>query len=356
MRPPRRLAKSTSPTVLGRVPARARTALAAGAGAIAATWLGSQYQAEGLARIAPAVAGLGAGIALERWGLVPGLGYGVAAGGIAASLMGPVRARGQKPAPGVALTIWSGDGLERAWAAQRSAVAAVRPQILCLHYGGIGTDQGTGRIVREAREICGNDLRFWVEVYADDAVAQGPDQLVRFAGALARSMDAEAVVWDAERAFRSASGAQAAQRLLDASHASFEDQIVGHTAYSSPRVHAETYPWGAWLGGDGYRLRADFSLAQLYPFGDERREGMIPGGTMDLLARAAWGGWAGAKEDGAIAPDLRVGAYLPGAHVPADALVRAAANTSLVAVWPWHGVFDAEAMAAAGALRRRMGG
>lgn len=328
--------------------------LAAGAGALGAYWIGRQFPAESVGRVTPAVLGAAAGYAVERAKILPGLGYGVALGGIGASIAGPPAPRVGVGQRGVALTLWHSDGLDAAWAAQRETVLAVRPEIVLLHFGGIGTDAAASSVTRQVREALGADQRVWVQVYADGAVENGPDALVRFAGAVQRAIRAEAVVWDGERGFRVAAGAQAWQRLYAATRRELPGVPMGHTSYSNPNVHRDSFPWAAALGGGDFAEYPDFVLAQMYPFGDERREGMIEGATMDALAAGAWGGWRAARLDGRLNPRTQVGAYFPGAHVPAEALVRAAEPTTLVAFWPWHGRYDTAGMEAARTLAARL--
>lgn len=343
------------PGLLDRLSPRTKLALAAGGGAVGALWLGRQFQSEGLVRFAPAVLGALGGYALERSGVAPGLGYGVAAGGLGAALIGrtaPLLTDGAQR--GLALTIWDGDGLDEAWANQRQTALAVRPEIILLHFGGIGSDAAASSIARQVRETLGANQRIWIQVYGDGVVTDGPDGLVRFAGAVQRAIRAEGLVWNLERGVRVAGGAQAIQRLYAATRVAMPGVPMGHTAYSNPSVHRDSYPWAAALGGEGFAQAPDFTLPQMYPFGDGTRSGTIDGALMDGLAAGAWGGWQTARANGVLGPRVQVGVYLPGAHVPADALVRAAAPAQLVALWPWHGVYDATGTEAAVRIAARL--
>lgn len=272
-----------------------------------------------------------------QWAL---LGAGVV--GLGYALSGPTVPSLPVP-PAVALTLWTGGTLAQAWSRQRSAFIAVQPQVILLHVNS-GGGEGALDVVQEARELIPG-LRVWIQVAANTAMQYGPSGVLRTAEGLVDLLRAEAVSWNGERPFAVPQGAAVARQIVESWAPTGVPQM--QSAYSSPRGHSG-YPWAAFLNGDP---RCFASLAQDYPFGDGRRSGMAPPGDMMRYMNRAKQGWAEAVQEGIIAPDVIRGTYVPGAHVPTQDLIEAGTGVPYVAVWPWHGQYDAACIEAMRVLR-----
>lgn len=249
-------------------------------------------------------------------------------------------------APGVAMTLWTGGSLRRAWEEQRAAFEAVKPQII-MPYIGIDGGSDAASIIQEARAT-NPGLRVWVELAASAAMEYGAGPVLRTAERVVASTGAEAVVWNAERPFKTPQGARVARELVEGWAPSGIVQI--HSAYSSPRGHSD-YPWAAFLSGTPH---CPISLAQDYPFGDSVRSGTAPVGDMQRFMDRAKQGWQAAVSDGIIDASVIRGTYVPGAHVPTQDLIAACEGIPYVGVWPWHGLYDAQVIEALRVIRGRL--
>ena len=250
---------------------------------------------------------------------------------------------GLEPAAGVAMTVWTSDDLQTAWNRQRAAFEEVQPQIAILHVG-LGGGANAQSVAAQVREAVPG-VRLWTQVSTDPAMTAGAQSALDTGHRVVTATGSEAVCWNAERAFKAAGGAEVARDIVDGWKPTGVPQL--QSAYSSPAGHS-SYPWAAWLV-DGCVA----SLCQDYPFGDDVRTGTRPDGTLQSRIAAGKAGWQQAVAAGLISKNVVRGTYIPGAHLETQDVVRATAGIPYVAVWPWHGVYDAQMIAALRVVRDR---
>lgn len=261
-------------------------------------------------------------------------------------------------APGLALTVWSSDGVVRAWTGARELLARVQPEIVQLH----SWPQGAGcrQVAREVR-VALPRARLWIGAGIDGvarqvragrwSVSRGARELAAIARA-ARDLGAEVLVLDPEAAWKAPPGTPVDVQIealvtagLAGIVAAAPGLVIGHTAYDHPTYHSD-YPWRAWLGrGSPVAL----ALPQVYaaPAGDYcAHRGALPRREARALRS-----WAAAVRAGWITADdpstpVREGVlwrpYYQGHHVTCADTVASAVEHPLACLWAVPTRVDAE--------------
>lgn len=314
--------------------------------------------AAGLTAMAPSSPGLTMGIAsvaavgaivagaTGHWTVASHLVAGTVGLGIGTAVSASRQARSLPPWPvtrGAAIILWG--TLETRLRDLDRVLERVQPQVIIVH----GNDGLTPDWVSRVRGLVPN-ARYWTEQWVGgvgDTVAA-----VDRARRAADLIGAEAAVWNAERPMKDtgSAGRDAVQSML--SRWTRETGLPqGFTSYAQPSGH-RSFPWAAFCGGrdeyGSYDLACDFSLPQVYPFGDEMRSGEAPDGALTRLMAAYETKWAEAVTSGLIRSSVKTGPMVPGAHLHQSDIEAAImpANKPLlpcVALWPWHGQIDAAA-------------
>lgn len=275
--------------------------------------------------------------------------------------------------PGIALTLWSGDGLAKAAAAPAATrlLRRARPPIVQLHAAPSGHVAHLAGAVLAVRAVL-PAARVWVGVGCDGwarNVATGSLSVARvverFVATAQRAADvgAELIVWNAEAAYKDrrvvASGL--ARAIVTACAERFPALSQGHTAYDHPGYHTG-YDWRGWIGPGSPVVIA---LPQVYAAGDTEAAGYVPHVPGRLPGREAHAlrSWTAMVRAGAIKPDLvpdtpddlDVFPYLQGHHVAATDTARALVEHELASLWAAPTRTDAQgedALVAACAIRR----
>lgn len=250
--------------------------------------------------------------------------------------------------PAMALTLWNGNSLTDAWQEQAAVFARVQPQVILMHVG-IGGGADAAEVAAAARELVPN-LRVWVQVSADPAMSTGANAAVQTGLRVVQATGAEAVSWNGERAFKTADGARVARAIVQGFADTGSNAVQMQTAYGDPTLHS-SYPWSAWFEPGGCLV----SLAQDYPFGDDRRSGTVPDGTLSSRIARNAAGWQDAVQEGLVPASVVRGTYIPSAHLETNDIVRACQGIPYVAAWPWHGRYDENALRAFETLRAARG-
>lgn len=266
---------------------------------------------------------------------------------------------------GPIVTLWDGDGIERAWLLSRAWLRLARPRAVQLH---TWTPGDVARAIRA--ELPGVTLVHGVGVdgIARDVAlgrASTASAAATFVSLASRavSVGACAILWNAEASYKRPPSSPERARLVEAIRAGlaavaerFPDLAQWHSAYDHPTYHS-TYPWAAWLGPHT-PIRA--SWAQVYA---------APGGAGVMAARGALprreatslASWAAAVRAGWIAPDAPEGTpedaadvdwrpYLQLHSVPAVDTVSVAVSSPAAMLWALSSRRDAEGLRAATAL------
>lgn len=279
---------------------------------------------------------------------------------MSAAAASPVLSRA--PAPGVCVTLWSGDGIARALTPATCALlAASRPDAVQLHSSPHDLRTQGPAVARRVVALLPT-ARLWLGLGCDGLVSQIHHGIVTADDAARQVVDAvaavhaahpvEAVVPDAEgttEAFPEAGKAFAAA-LLAAMRARFPEVLVGHTAYDDPTYHAR-YPWAAWLGEGG----CDFSLPQVYS--GNVPAGQLTHGALPQRAARSAASYATAAAHGWVRAGLPVYPYVQAHGVATADTVALGAAVPVVVVWTFPGECDdagALALRALCELRRRV--
>lgn len=190
----------------------------------------------------------------------------------------------RRPAPGVALTLWTGGDLARALTPEmRRLIAEARPPVVCLHAGPDRLAGAATKLAHDVRAIL-PDVRLHLGVGCDywiGAAINGGASEVRAAAnliaaaRLGASLGCEAVVFDAEAAMKADSlvASRITRAVISEVRTRHPALLLGHTAYDHPTLHSDDvdgqyddghrrgeYAWRAWLGADG----VDYSAWQNY--------------------------------------------------------------------------------------------
>lgn len=229
-------------------------------------------------------------------------------------------------------------------------IERAQPQVIIVHGNNGLTQEWAARV----RALAPN-ARYWTEqwVQGPGGVNAALEQALR----AQQILGAEAAVWNAEAPFKNtgAAGRDAAQRLIQ--RWSEETGLKqGFTAYAQPTMHS-SFPWAGFAGGrdetGSYALSCDFSLPQVYPFGDEMRGGsMAREGALLANMQAFRDRWQQGVDRGWIRASCEAAPMIPGAYIH-DADYDAALGLSgsmplppCAAFWPQHGVIDEHGAAA----------
>lgn len=244
-------------------------------------------------------------------------------------------------------TLWDGDGADAAWAGAEQLVNAVEPDVVQIHAWdprtvlmkihrrfprmrwvmGVGVDTIARRVA----------LGEWT-------IERGANTMLGLAR-VASELGAEAIVWNAEAAWKRPPSSGEAARIdllvrtgLAAVAQAFPALRQWHTAYDHPSLHS-TYPWRAWLGA-GSPIEASFPQVYAAP-GDglAAHRGALPRREARALAS-----WASAVRAGWIRPDAPAGSaddardvdWRPYYQLHSVALadtVQSAVRHELVALW-----------------------
>lgn len=229
-------------------------------------------------------------------------------------------------------------------------IERAQPQVIIVH----GNNGLTADWAARVRALAPN-ARYWTEqwVQGPGGVAAALDQALR----AQQILGAEAAVWNAEAPFKNtgAAGRQAAQWLIR--RWSEETGLKqGFTAYAQPTMHS-SFPWAGFAGGrdetGSYDLSCDFSLPQVYPFGDEMRGGsMARDGALLANMQAFRTRWQQGVDRGWIRASCLAAPMIPGAYIhdaDYDAALGLTGSMPLppcAAFWPQHGVIDEHGAAA----------
>lgn len=262
---------------------------------------------------------------------------------------------------GPIVTFWGGDGAEAEVRASADLLRAAQPRTVQLHTWTPGPAASLVRqIVPGVRIVCG----FGVDGIARGAVAEGKAApAVRTFVQLAErahAIGADAVVWNAEAAWKRPPTSAEAQ-TLDAVirsgtatvAATFPTLEQHHTAYDHPSYHS-TYRWRAWLG-EGSPIVASWPQVYAAP-GDGL---MAHRGALPRREARALSSWASAIRAGWIAPDdpetpVREGVqwrpYLQLHHVPAADTIAAALRYEGAMLWALRSRSDDDGRRAVAAL------
>jgi hypothetical protein len=323
----------------------AATAIAAGA--VTSLVPSSPGITMGLASLS-AVGAIVAG-ATGHWTLASHLAAGTIGLGVGTAISAARKKAQLAPWPvtrGAAVVLWG--TLETRLRELAPVLERLQPQVIIVH-GNDGLDADWASRVRALVP----NARYWTEQWVGGVSDTGP--AVRRALHAMDVLGAEAAVWNAERPMKDTGmeGRRAVQRMLGEWTAS-SGLPQGFTSYAQPTGH-RSFPWAAFGGGrddyGSFDLACDFSLPQVYPFGDEMRSGTAPPGTLTRLMATYESKWAEAVASGLIRPSVRCGPMIPGAHLEQgdiEAAIMPPGRLLLpnVTVWPWHGDIDAACEAA----------
>lgn len=246
---------------------------------------------------------------------------------------------------GAALVLWG--TLERRLASLGDILARTQPQIIIVH----GNDGLNESYAARLRSLVPS-ARYWTEQWV-----QGPSDVSSALDRARRAADilgAEAAVWNAERPWKDTGreGSAAAQSLLG-SWKRATGLPQGFTSYARPTLH-RAFPWAGFAGGrdayGSYDLRCEFSLPQVYPFGDEMRSGVAPYPALTESMRQYLSSWAAAVADGMISPSVASAPMIPAAHLSEADFMEALglsrgspiARPPCAVFWPHHGAVSAE--------------
>lgn len=261
---------------------------------------------------------------------------------------------------GLVPTIYDGNGGAYAgFVASREVLKRAQPEAVQVHTWEPGRAvDGVRSILPGARIVIG----YGVDSIAREAAkarwteAEAVETFVELARR-ASNLGAEAVVWNAEAAWKTPPTSEQRKRLEGAIRAGLAAVVAAcpgllqwHTAYDHPSYHS-TYPWGAWLGVGSPILA---SLPQVYAAGEG--EVMAHRGALDAREARALSSWASAVRAGWIredAPedspaDLTDVDWLPYYqlhHVPRRDTVRQAVERPLSFGWALPTRSDAEGRA-----------
>lgn len=259
-------------------------------------------------------------------------------------------------APAVALTLWHAGGLRPALSGARELLAQAQPDVVQIHAGPTMLAQDA-RYVATAVRLIVPRARIWIGVGCDGwlrgyhAGEHGRPRAIEkilSAADLASSMDAEAVVWNAESFWKTHpdDSAEIAAEIVRVCAIRYPGLAQGHTAYDHPTYHS-TYPWRAWLGPDS---PVSFALPQVYaaPGGGDHVQAHR--GALAKREAASLRSWQVAVRKGWIRPDVTPDTaddldwypYVQAHSVPAVDTVRLAMAHPVVAFWAAPSRIDAE--------------
>lgn len=270
---------------------------------------------------------------------------------------------------GVALTLWHSAGPRVALSAETlSLLARARPDAVMLH-GGPSIFRADGERAPEALAVAQAlraampGMRLWFGVGCDGIakrVRSGADTAVQaieriaIVARLGASLGVEALVFDAEGAWKSASTspfAQQARALVPELYAAARREApavaLGMTSFDQPMLHG-VFPWSAWCGD----ATCDFAMPQVYAAPDKGPA--HPGALPRRFERHA-ASWALAVEKGWIRADLPRMPYLQAHGVEAAETITALVGANTCALWSTPARIDtagAAALEAAMKLRR----
>lgn len=293
--------------------------------------------------------------AIGRWDLALHLGGAAIGLGVGTGIALSRRAHEQQAllggwpvTPGGAIVLWG--TLETRLRDLGDVIARAQPQVIIVH----GNNGLTADWAARVRALAPN-ARYWTEqwVQGPSGVAAALDQALR----AQEILGAEAAVWNAEAPWKNtgADGRRGAQRLLE-QWSSRTGLKQGFTAYAQPTRHS-SFPWAGFAGGrddtGSYDLYCDFSLPQVYPFGDEMRGGsMAPEGALVSNMQAFRARWQEGVDRGWIRESCIAAPMIPGAYIhdaDYDAALGLTGTMQLppcAAFWPQHGVVDEHGAAA----------
>lgn len=214
--------------------------------------------------------------------------------------------------PGVAVYLWTSDGLRAAWAASEATLRRLRPDVVILHGPPSSiTNPAFAPLVAQVRAALPG-VRVWVGVggdgWADEwragkaSTTQVVDPLVASARA-ARAVGAECVVWDFEAAWKRSpksdvrTGADLgalARRVVREGAAAASDAVHAVTTYDHPGLHT-ALPWASFLVG----TEVSVYLPQYYA-----ADGTPDRGELLARVRRAQASQAAAERAGMLPPDV----------------------------------------------------
>ncbi len=297
--------------------------------------------------------------------------------------MAPQAAHREDLPRGLALTLWSGQGLLHALEHSRTLLTEARPQMVQLHAGPRGMIDHAARAAANVRHmvpgvtlLAGIAWDGWIEDY-DRATARKQVEIEALYLEAAISAHREGVkllVINSEAAGKQhpAAARKLGARLIDAIRTACPGMALGHTAYDHPHYHPEErsaggridaddegYPWSVYLGGaravavEGLVLptsgRVDVSMEQVYAApakGDDGVQPMAGLGALGARMEGSRKSFDRAEALGWIDPDVLHWPYWQGHHVPAPSAVGLGARLPRVAVWASPTRLDADGQTA----------
>lgn len=248
---------------------------------------------------------------------------------------------------GTGLTLWSGDGMDSAWALADDLVLALSPGWVQLHTTEPGpVAEQVHRALPNTKLAVGLGVDGVAKRVAlgERSVDWGVKTLVDWSG---RAFNAGAVVtcYNAESRWKTPPNSDQRTRLtavisqtLDTVAQRWPTMELWHTSFDHPTLHG-TYPWRPWVG-PGTKIRKSFPQVYGAP-GDGL---MAHAGALPRREAAALASWAAAVRQGLIAPDAPDGTvadladvdwcpYYQLHSVPAADTLNSALRHPLVAAW-----------------------
>lgn len=203
-------------------------------------------------------------------------------------------------------TLYSGDGAPAALHRSRELLKRARPEAVQIHSWDPGRTADEVRALLPGVRIV---VGFGVDSIAREAAKGTTPEAVsvrtfRTLAERAISAGADAVVWNAEAAWKRPPTSAERARLVGCVRAGLAGVASRHpallqwmTSYDHPSLHS-TYPWEAWLGAGSPVLA---SLPQVYAAGEG--EVMAHRGALESRERRALASWQSAVRAGRIRPD-----------------------------------------------------
>ena len=290
---------------------------------------------------------------------------------------------------GVALTLWSGQGLPHALDASRTVLAAVQPQMVQLHAGPQGLLDHVAPIAAAVRRLVpgvallvGVAWDGWIENYARETARKQVEIEALYLRAVMAAHRAGAllVVINSEAAGKQYPEAARlfGARMIDTIRANCPGLLLGHTAYDHPHFHPEErnhgaaidaddegYPWSVYYGGDrargveGLVLPAsgpvDVAMEQVYAAPAKGADGVVPmadAGALERRMRSSAASFRRAESLGWIDPTVPHLPYWQIHHVPRVSIAGQGALVPRVACWASPTRLDGDGLAGAQVLAR----
>lgn len=273
--------------------------------------------------------------------------------------------------PAIVLTLWHPGGPRLALSAEAlSLLLRARPDAVMVHGGPSVFREAAGRpsearMVAQAVKAALPEARVWFGVGCDGlakrfrAALDTHEEAVERIAVVARvaaSAGAEALVFDAEGAWKAARSSPFAQHvgalipaLYEAARREAPGVSVGMTSFDQPTLHG-AFPWDRWCD----EAICNFAMPQVYAAPEK---GMAPVGALPRRFQAHQASWGVAATKGWFRETLPRLPYLQGHSVRAAETIDALVREPICALWSSPARMDADgAVALEAALKlRRLG-